>query len=391
MKISEINTVCFIGAGTMGCVNAVTAGLAGYKVVLYDVSRSCLESAPNRLKELADYIVQQGLCPQAIIDHVMNEIELTTDLVSAIGEADLVSESVYENLQLKREVHAQLDKLCPGRTILTTNTSTLLVSDIEDVVSDSRGAIFAALHSHMGSPLIDIVGGPRTTKDTIDVLHRYVLSLNGEPLVLKKESPGYVLNAMLGSVLATAMLMHHGGMATKENVDRAWINQMDVAIGPFGLMDLFGLNVIFDSWQHPKPTSEYSTNKPKIMALMMPYIERGELGVKSGKGFYDYPNPAYELPGFGVADGGNLERNFALLSSALINGAVLLAANGVATPDAIERAWKVSMGTEHGPFEILQRLGGEAYLARLDVQIKEGWFGYELWVNVEAYINEFIV
>ena len=100
-----------------------------------------------------------------------------------------------------------------------------MVSDIQDVVTASRGGLFAALHSHLGSVLIDIVGGPRTTQNTVDILERYVLSLNGVPLVLKKESPGYVLNAMLGPVLGTAMLMRQANVATIENIDRAWMSQ----------------------------------------------------------------------------------------------------------------------------------------------------------------------
>ena len=96
-------------------------------------------------------------------------------------------------------------------------------------------------------------------------------------------------------------------------------------------MDLFGLNVIHDSWQHPKPTPEYRANKPKIMALIMPYIENGELGAKAGKGFYNYPNPAYAQQGFKESNNSDLAPNLALLSSALINGAVVLAANEIAT------------------------------------------------------------
>ena len=389
MKIPEINTVCFIGAGTMGCANAITAGLAGYKVNIYDLSSASLESVPIRFKEISDYIVQQGLCPQAMVDYVVSQIEVTSDLAAATAQADLVSESVYESLAVKREVHGQLDKVCPAQTIITTNSSTFMVSDIEDVVTASRGGLFAALHSHLGSVLIDIVGGPRTTQNTVDILERYVLSLNGMPLVLKKENPGYVLNAMLGPVLGTAMLMRQANVATIEDIDRAWMSQGDITIGPFGLMDLFGLNVIHDSWQHPKSTPEYRENKPKIMALIMPYIESGELGEKAGKGFYTYPNPAYAQQGFNESNASDLERNLALLSSALINGAVVLAANEIATPEIIDNAWKVSMVTPQGPFELLQRMGGEAYLKRLDTQLAGGWFGTELTLPVKAYIKQY--
>ena len=388
MKIPEIDTVCFVGAGTMGCVNAITAGLAGYSVIIYDLSAASLEAVPARFQEIADYLVAQALCPQAMLDYVVSQIRLTDNLAEATAQADLVSESVFESLALKREVHEKLDKICSPDTLITTNTSGLLVSEIEDVVSDERGRLFGALHSHMGSALIDIVGGPRTTQSTIDILERYVLSLSGVPLILKKENPGYVLNAMLGPVLATAMLMVQNGIATVEEVDRAWISQAGVSIGPFGLIDLFGLNVIYDSWLNKKPGANYDATKSKIMALITPFIEAGNLGAKSGKGFYLYPNPAYSTPEFLAADDHSVGTNFALLSSALVNTAVLLAVNDVASPETIDNAWNVSMATTQGPFELLQALGGKAYLQRLDAQFTEGWFDKELNAPVKAYIAE---
>jgi len=391
MKIPEITTVCYVGAGTMGCANAITAGLAGYCVMIYDVSAESLAAAPTRFKEIGDYLVAQGLCPQATLDHVVSNIGLTDDLAVATAEADLVSESIFENLALKREVHAQLDKICLPETILTTNTSAILVSEIESVVSIERGCLFAALHSHLGSVVVDIVGGPRTTQNTIDILEQYVLSLNAIPLVLKKESPGYVINAILGSLLTTAMLILQRGVATVEEVDRAWMSQSGITIGPFGLIDLFGLNVVYDSWQNKQPNQRYAHHKPEIMDLMTPYLAAGHLGAKTGKGFYNYPNPAYAaLEDVGVKDA-SVANNFALLSSALINAAVELTVNGIASPEIIDNAWTISMKTPLGPFALLQALGSRAYLNRLNVQISEGWFDEGIAIPVKAYLAASIV
>ena len=375
----------------MGCANAITAGLAGYKVIIFDISTISLDSLPLRLKETGNFLAMQGLVPQSEVENVISKIKTTNDLVVATAHADLISESVFENLDVKREVHKQLDRLCLPHTIITTNTSSFLVSEIDDVVSNDRGRLFAALHSHLGSVLVDIVGGPRTLLSTIDILERYVLSINALPLVLKKETRGYVLNAMLGPVLTTSMLLYQSGNATVAEIDRAWMNQQVVKIGPFGLIDLFGLNVVYESWQNPRPLSDYEINKAKIMTLLKPYIKLDELGAKKGKGFYSYPNPDYAQPDFLSVEDHLKEYNYSLLRSALINAAVILAVNDVASPDIIDNAWKVAMTSPSGPFELLNGLGGEIYLELLNEQIRQGWFNNETTLMVKTYINNSII
>ncbi len=375
----------------MGCANAITAGLAGYKVIIFDISTISLDSVPLRLKEIGNFLAMQGLVLQSEVENVISKIKTTNDLVLATAHADLVSESVFENLDVKREVHKQLDRLCLPHTIITTNTSSFLVSEIDDVVSNDRGRLFAALHSHLGSVLVDIVGGPRTLLSTIDILERYVLSINALPLVLKKETRGYVLNAMLGPVLATSMLLCQSGNATVAEIDRAWMSQQVVKIGPFGLIDLFGLNVVYESSQNPWPLSDYEINKAKIMALLKPYIELDELGAKKGKGFYSYPNPDYAQPDFLSVEDDIKEYNYSLLRSALINAAVILAVNDVASPDIIDNAWKVAMTSPSGPFELLNGLGGETYLKLLNEQISQGWFNNETTLMVKTYINNSMI
>ena len=371
----------------MGCANAITAGLAGYKVIIFDINTISLDSVPFRLQEIGDFLLIQGLVSQSDLENVISKIKTTNDLVVATSNADLVSESVFENLDVKREVHKELDGLCLPHTIITTNTSGFLVSEIEDVVSNERGRLFAALHSHLGAVLVDIVSGPRTLQGTIDILERYVLSLNAVPLILKKETPGYVLNAMLGPVLATSMLLCQSGNATVTEIDRAWMSQQVVKIGPFGLIDLFGLNVVYESWQNPRPLSDYEINKAKIITLLKPYIESDDLGAKKGKGFYRYPNPDYAQPDFLFVKDDLKELNYSLLRSALINAAIMLAINEVASQDVIDYAWKVSMQTPKGPFELLNKLGGETYLKLLNEQISQGWFNNETTPMVKTYIN----
>jgi 3-hydroxybutyryl-CoA dehydrogenase len=359
MTIKEIDTVCYVGAGTMGRANSLVAAISGYNAVIYDIAEENLEEVAAFQAEFGAYLVENGYCSSIELADAPARVACVSDLAEATANADLVSESVIEELGVKREVHKELDLICPERTILTTNTSGLLVSDIESAVA--RGDRFAALHSHLRSPLVDIVGGPRTSAATIDILTRYVLSTKLVPLVLHKENPGYVLNALIGPVVTTAMMLVIESVASKEDVDRAWMRHRRTVVGPFGLMDQFGLNIVYDGWQQNGPDAVTDVIKPKILAFLEPYLEQGKLGTKSGKGFYDYPNPAYEQPEFlDNGDDGSIP-HFAM-TLALVGNAILLAANDIADRDQIDRAWTVGMSQDTGPFDLLEETGVDVFL-----------------------------
>ncbi len=359
MTIEEISNVCYIGAGTMGCANSLVAAVSGYHVVVYDMSVESLAKVRDNHIEMGAFLVATGYCSAEELEASASRVTLEEDLATAVADADLVSESIIEDLGIKRDVHATLDRLCPAKTILTTNTSGLLVSDIEDAVG--RGERFAALHTHYGSRLVDIVGGPRTSELTIDVLRRYTLSLKCEPLVLQKENRGYVLNAILGSVLSTAMVLLVEGIATKEEIDAAWMKHRRAPMGPFGMMDLFGLNVVYDGWQHSESGSRTNVLKAKVTTLLESYLNKDEFGLKSNKGFYRYPDPVFQQPEFTKIEGKLSISHYAMTTS-LISNAILLAANDVASPEEIDRAWTVGMTLDTGPFALLEHMGTDAYM-----------------------------
>lgn len=385
MKIPEIDTVCFVGAGTMGCFNALMAAAAGYRAVIYDVSEEALSNTPQVLSGMTAYLSAEGFFPEEAIPDTLARITVSPDLGAATANAELVSESVSERLEMKREVHRNLDAVCKSGTLITTNTSSLLVSQIEDVLI--HGNRFAALHSHLGSVLIDIVGGPRTSAHTIDVLERYVVSIQGMPLVLKKENPGYVLNAILGPLLTIAKVLVIERLATPEDVDRAWMLHLQAPIGPFGLMDMFGLNIIFDSWQTPKPGRAHLQDK--VLSFITPYIENNTLGVKTGGGFYSYPQPQYQLSDF-LEDQRDFSSIYQVLVCVLIASAVVIAKDKVAEPYEIDRAWMVSMSLVKGPFGALDEMGIDTFLVSLSELVEKCLLGNELAEQAVSYLQPYV-
>jgi len=357
--IEEIKTVCFVGAGTMGCSNALVAAISGYNVELYDISEETLRQVPDRFKEFAPFLIGGGYCTPAQLGAAFPRISAGTDLAKAIANADLVSESVYESVELKREIHQKLDEICPERTILTTNTSSLVVSEIEDVVK--RGDRFAAMHSYMGSRLVDIVAGPRTTPETVDILNRYVESLDLVPLVLKKEHPGYVMNTLLHAVLLTADLLVIEGIATREDVDRAYMLNLKSPMGPFGIMDMIGLDLIFGQLQKNDGNKPSDKIQARVADYFEPFVGRGEFGMKTGKGFYSYPGPAYQQVDFLTAQE-NDSATYHAMVTALIKSAALIVLQDVADPEDIDRTWTIATGQDLGPFSLLKKMGVDAFL-----------------------------
>lgn len=361
--IPEVRTVAYVGAGTMGCVNSLVAAVSGYEVILHDASDEMLASVRERQAGIGDFMVGMGYCTAGELALGFERVATAADLAEALAGADLVSESIYEDREAKRSLFARADELAPPDTILTTNTSALLVSDLEDAVQ--RGDRFAALHSHLGAPLYDIVGGPRTTAWTIDVLRRFVESLGGTPMVLRKEHPGYVFNSMNGQVMLAAVRLVLDDHATVEQVDRAWMADRSAPMGPFGMMDLFGLDLMRDSWSRPSNDAFREVWRGRIEPFIAAYVDRGRLGQKSGAGFYEYPEPAYQRPEFAAAEPGS-EVASKTLAGVLVAAAVAIEADDVADRADVDRAWTAATGQATGPFGILGDLGVARFLSILD-------------------------
>ncbi len=361
--IDEIRTVAYIGAGMMGCVNSLVAAVSGYHVVLHDASADMLASVVERQAGIGAYMVAIGYCTPDALTAGLGRVTTTSELADALVGADLVSESIYEDRDAKRAVFGRVDELASPDTIITTNTSALMVSDLEDAVE--RGNRFAALHSHLGAPLYDIVGGQRTSPETIDVLRRFVETLGGTPMVLKKEHPGYVFNSMNGQVMLMAVQLVLDRRATIEDVDRAWMIDRSAPMGPFGMMDLFGLDLMRDSWSTPTKDTHREALRERVEPFLAELVEAGRLGQKSGSGFYTYPEPAYQQPDFADAEPPSETASNALLG-ALVAAAVTIEAKGVADRADIDTAWCAATGQTIGPFGMLASVGVDSFIAVID-------------------------
>jgi len=295
MKVEGINKVCVLGAGTMGLQISLMSARAGYEVIVFDAAEDALKQAPLRHKQIAQWIEQSGRFKFPNLHDILSLISYTSSPTKAAQYIDFLSESVPEQLELKRKIHSQFESLCPAHTIMTTNTSSLLVSDIDVVLN--RPEQFAAMHFHSGmAPLVDIMRGRKTSEKTVKTIQKFVRSIGMVPMIMKKEKAGYLHNSILIAQLNAALSLAANGYGEPYDIDRAWMLVTGQPSGPFAAMDSIGINVIYDM---AKSASEAEfPDKNKMAAFLQSYIDRGELGVKTGKGFYTYPNPAFSKPEF---------------------------------------------------------------------------------------------
>ncbi len=298
MHAEDIHNVLVVGAGTMGGQIALQCAMHCLDVSLHDTDPIALRKGMVRIERYVNNLVAAGRLSPEEGQAALGRINPASDLAAAAAAADLVSESVPEDPALKASVFAELNRLCPPRTIFTTNTSTLLPSMF--AAAGGRPERLIALHFHLpvwDANVADVMAHSGTAPDVVETVSAFARRIGQIPIVAHRESSGYVFNAMLSALNGAALGLTAGGVASVADVDRAWMGIMHMPIGPFGIMDAVGLDTVWkitDFWAG-------ATGDPSLRAnadFVRGYIDDGRLGTKTGRGFYEYPDPAYRRPGF---------------------------------------------------------------------------------------------
>ncbi len=288
MKLEDIKNVLILGSGTLGLRVGLACALNGYKVTIYDISERAFENAQKIQRDLLKSLIKLKTIEEDAVEPALANITWTTDAEMAGKDADLVSESVTEDVAIKKLVWEQFGKICPERTIFTTNTSYLVPSTFSE--STGRPERFCALHFHdvFFSNVVDVMPNPKTEDWLIPLLTDFGKSIGQIPVFIKRESPGYIFNAMLGAVLKAAGKLVTYDVAEIEDVDRSWMGNFKAHVGPFGMMDEIGLDTV---WHITKNNND--PKSIKFAELLKSYVDQGKLGKKTGEGFYTYPRPRY--------------------------------------------------------------------------------------------------
>lgn len=299
MKIEEMRRLLIVGAGTMGQQIGLQCAMHGYQVVLYDIESRALQAAQRHIENFADKLVGAGRLTSEGAKEALARITTTGDPQQAATDIDLISESVVEDPKIKGQVFAQFNRLCPPRTIFTTNASTLLPSMFAQ--ETGRPARFAAMHFHppvWDANIVDIMPHAGTDPSVVTLLGEFARSIGEIPIIEKKESSSYVFNSMLNAVMGAAMTLVVNGVASIEDVDRAWMGVTKMPIGPFGIMDMIGIDTLWHATTFWATQSPSDSQSQRYASFLKGYMDKGRLGVKTERGFYTYPSPAYQNPGY---------------------------------------------------------------------------------------------
>lgn len=288
-----IAETAIIGAGTLGAQIAAMTAASGRQVRLFDVVPKAAEQAIDRLRQmLTPVIARRDLGWD--LDAVLSRITPVSTLADAVRDADLVIEAVREHLPTKREVFAQISELNPN-ALLATNSSSLPSSSLADVVADPGKLV--NLHFFTGfwdRSAVELMGCGATTPETMRVMEAFARSLGLFTAVVQGESKGFIINRIWRAVKRESLAVVDAGHATPEDVDRLWALFWGTSIGPFGMMDGVGLDVVADIEDNYIAISQDPTDRRST--TLHGLVARGKLGEKTGHGFYDYPDPAFRRP-----------------------------------------------------------------------------------------------
>jgi 3-hydroxybutyryl-CoA dehydrogenase len=281
----DIKKVGVVGCGLMGSGITETAARAGYQVVVSEVNDELLQKGLGRVKASVTKAVERGKLGQADMDAALSRITGTTRMED-FADCDLVIEAAIENLDLKKQIFAELDRITPPHAILASNTSSLSVTAM--AAATKRPDKVLGLHFFNPvpiMPLLEIVRTILVSEETFETARKFGESL-GKTIIVAKDNPGFIVNLLLIPYLLDSVRALENGVATKEDIDTGIKLGLNHPMGPFELMDLVGLDTtlfIADAMY-----SEFKDPRYAAPPLLRRMVAAGHLGRKSGRGFYEY-------------------------------------------------------------------------------------------------------
>ena len=277
--------IVVIGGGTMGLDIAQVFAKKGFDVVVRDINDDIIKASEGRLNKGLDKLVSKGKMDEAKKADILAHMTFTTDLNMA-ADADLVVEAAIENLDIKKSIFAELDKICKPETILATNTSSISITAI--AAATKRPDKFIGMHFFNPATvmkLVEVIRGAHTSDETYKAVADLSVEIGKEPVEVN-EAPGFVVNKILIPMINEAIGLVETGVASVADIDKAMMLGANHPMGPLALGDLIGLDVclaIMDVLYN-------ETHDPKYRAslLLRKMVRAGTLGRKTGKGFFDY-------------------------------------------------------------------------------------------------------
>jgi len=283
-ELSDIDTIGVVGAGNMGNGIAQVAATNGYDVVMRDIEETYVENGLESIRHSLDRFVSGDDLTREQADGALDRITGTTAMADLAG-CDVVVEAVIEEMDTKQSVFAELDDRLDDEVVLATNTSTLSITSIASVTD--RPGLVVGLHFMNPVPImegVEVVVGEKTDERTVEFAHGFAEDL-GKTTWESDDKPGFVVNRILMPWINEGIRAHDEGLASKDDIDRGMKLGTNVPMGPLELADHIGLDIVLDA---SETLHEELGDRYKPAYLLKRKVEAGDLGKKTGAGFYDY-------------------------------------------------------------------------------------------------------
>jgi 3-hydroxybutyryl-CoA dehydrogenase len=295
MKVEDIKNICNLGTGTMGFGTALMFAMHGYEVRMFGRTQESIERGFNSIKAALETYRRHDLVHDNEIPSILGRIRGVTTLEEASAGAHFIIESIAEELETKREVFAQMEKMCAPDTIFATNTSGLSPTAIAEVLDRKERFVVAHFWNppHL-LPLVEIVPGKHTAPETIDLTWKLMEKIGKKPVALKREALGFIGNRLQLALLREALYIVESGIATKEAVDTTVKYSMGRrlgATGPLETSDLGGLDIFYNISCY---LLRDLCSSPEAACCLKEAVGKGQLGAKTGCGLYDWTPESLE-------------------------------------------------------------------------------------------------
>lgn len=281
----EIKKIVVCGAGVMGGGIAQVCANAGYEVWMYDLKEEYSQSGKNKIAAGLDRQVAKGKMTEEQKEELLSRLHPTADIACA-KDADLIMEAVLEDVQVKKDLYAKLEAVCPPTAIIGTNTSYIPISKLaEDMVHPERFLGMHYFNPVYAMKLLEIIRGEKTSDEVFEAALAFAPTINKTPVSVKKEVPGFIVNRLNKAVQAEAMYLLQEGVASVEDIDKAAKLGLNYPMGPFEMMD-GNLELTYTCLKLLYELTGQERFRP--IQELEDHIAAGEFGKRTGKGWYDY-------------------------------------------------------------------------------------------------------
>jgi enoyl-CoA hydratase/3-hydroxyacyl-CoA dehydrogenase len=365
----EIKKIAVLGAGAMGHGIAQVAAMSGFEVTMRDINEQFVKGGMDKIRWSVGKLIEKGRISPAEADKTLRRIKPLVSLEEAVKEADFVIEAIPEELKLKQQIFKEVDAKAPKHAILASNTSALSITEIAAATNRPEKVI----GMHFFNPaqlmrLVEVIRGPKTSDETCNVTIELSKKFGKEPVLCKKDIPGFIANriTIAGTNLITWMV--YKGEYTIEEVDAAAMYKAGMPMGIFILLDFTGIDIAY----HVIKFMEEREPNFKASPLIKEKIEKGEIGVKAGKGFYTYPEKGkFVMPQLSPDKAEKFDPMTQTYVS--VNMAAELIRNDVATAEDIDKTLKLGFNMPIGVLELADTLGVDVVLSKLkEIEAKYG-------------------